>query len=83
MNYLEFDGPGSTLVFLHGGNVAGWMWGQQVPAFADHHVRVRKEVEGGTTRSSTEALAGEDRVVELSRMLSGTLHAGANSTTFW
>ena len=31
----------------------------QVAAFADHHVRVRKEVEGGTTRSSTEALAGE------------------------
>ena len=25
MNYLEFDGPGSTLVFLHGGNVAGWI----------------------------------------------------------
>lgn len=40
MKHLEFDGPGSTLVFLHGGNVAGWMWGQQVPAFADHHVLV-------------------------------------------
>ena len=49
----------------------------QVAAFADHHVRVRKEVEGGTTRSSTEALAGEDRVVELSRMLSGTPDSGA------
>ncbi|MDJ0336108.1 alpha/beta fold hydrolase [Salinibacterium sp. G-O1] len=33
-------GPAETLVFLHGGNVAGWMWGQQVPAFADYRVLV-------------------------------------------
>ena len=29
-----------TIVFLHGGNVAGWMWGAQVPAFDDFHVLV-------------------------------------------
>jgi pimeloyl-ACP methyl ester carboxylesterase len=41
MKHLEFntDRP-QTLVFLHGGNVAGWMWGQQVPAFADHRILV-------------------------------------------
>ncbi len=26
---------GEPLVFLHGGNVAGWMWGMQLPAFED------------------------------------------------
>jgi pimeloyl-ACP methyl ester carboxylesterase len=41
VNYLEFGrGNGQTIVFLHGGNVAGWMWGEQVPAFDDYHVLV-------------------------------------------
>ncbi|MCU1496932.1 MAG: recN [Acidimicrobiales bacterium] len=44
----------------------------QVAAFADHQVRVHKEVRNGTTVSSAVQLAGPDRVVELSRMLSGT-----------
>jgi pimeloyl-ACP methyl ester carboxylesterase len=29
------DPSGETVVFLHGGNVAGWMWGMQLPAFED------------------------------------------------
>jgi len=29
-----------TIIFLHGGNVAGWMWESQVPAFDDFHVIV-------------------------------------------
>jgi pimeloyl-ACP methyl ester carboxylesterase len=32
------DAP--TVLFLHGGNVAGWMWGPQLPAFADRHLLV-------------------------------------------
>ncbi|MDP3209203.1 MAG: alpha/beta hydrolase [Rhodoglobus sp.] len=40
MKHVEIEGAGETLVFLHGGNVAGWMWGEQVPAFADHHILV-------------------------------------------
>lgn len=41
MKYLEFGDPaGDTIVFLHGGNVAGWMWGEQLPVVADHHVLV-------------------------------------------
>jgi pimeloyl-ACP methyl ester carboxylesterase len=41
MKHLAFgaDRP-ETLVFLHGGNVAGWMWGEQLPAVTDHHVLV-------------------------------------------
>ena len=29
-----------TILFLHGGNVAGWMWGQQVRAFDDYRMLV-------------------------------------------
>ena len=37
MNVHEAGDPaGETLVFLHGGNVAGWMWGPQIPAFVDY-----------------------------------------------
>ena len=41
MKYEEFgSGDRETIMFLHGGNVAGWMWGAQVPAFDDFHVLV-------------------------------------------
>ncbi|MET4582309.1 pimeloyl-ACP methyl ester carboxylesterase [Conyzicola nivalis] len=41
MKHLEFNpDAGDTIVFLHGGNVAGWMWGEQIPAFDDHHLLV-------------------------------------------
>jgi len=43
----------------------------QVAAFADHQIGVAKAVSKGRTISSAELLAGEQRVVELSRMLSG------------
>jgi pimeloyl-ACP methyl ester carboxylesterase len=32
------DAP--TVLFLHGGNVAGWMWGPQLPAFPDRRLLV-------------------------------------------
>ncbi|MCB0972648.1 MAG: DNA repair protein RecN [Acidimicrobiales bacterium] len=44
----------------------------QVAAFADHQVTIRKETVGGVTIASATPLAEADRVVELSRMLSGT-----------
>jgi DNA repair protein RecN (Recombination protein N) len=44
----------------------------QVAAFADHQVHVRKDVRKGTTRASASPLDEAARVVELSRMLSGT-----------
>ncbi|QXC62029.1 DNA repair protein RecN [Aquihabitans sp. G128] len=44
----------------------------QVAAFADQQVHVRKAVRGGTTVAGAATLDGDDRVVELSRMLSGT-----------
>ncbi len=36
----DHTGAAETIVFLHGGNVAGWMWGRQVPAFPEYRVLV-------------------------------------------
>lgn len=43
----------------------------QVAAFADRHLVVEKTNDGSVTRSGVQALEGEDRVRELSRMLAG------------
>ncbi len=43
----------------------------QVAAFADHHFRVEKLVEGGRTRTCVSHLAGNERVKEMARMLGG------------
>ena len=41
MRHVELgDAQGMPLLFLHGGNVAGWMWGPQVGEFADFRVLV-------------------------------------------
>jgi len=44
----------------------------QVAAFADQQVHVHKQVSGGTTVATASPLGAAERVVELSRMLSGT-----------
>jgi len=43
----------------------------QVAAFADRQLVVRKEERGGRTLATVSPVDGEDRVVELARMLSG------------
>jgi DNA repair protein RecN (Recombination protein N) len=43
----------------------------QVAAFADHHLTVTKVMAGERTVARVAALDGNDRVIELSRMLSG------------
>ena len=43
----------------------------QVAAFADAHYRVEKRVEEGRTFSSLRLLEGEERVLEMARMLGG------------
>ncbi len=44
----------------------------QVAAFADHQLVVRKQSTGDRTVAEVRAALGPDRVVELSRMLSGS-----------
>lgn len=43
----------------------------QVAAYADHHFKVKKDAESGRTRTQVELLTGEERVLEVARMLSG------------
>lgn len=43
----------------------------QVAACADHHLVVRKQMQGTSTVSQVTLIAGEDRVAELARMLGG------------
>ena len=43
----------------------------QSAAYADRHLAVRKSVEGGRTRTTVEAVEGDARIDELSRMLGG------------
>ncbi|MEU4211298.1 DNA repair protein RecN [Streptomyces sp. NPDC026206] len=43
----------------------------QVAAFADRHLVVEKTHDGAVTRSGVQAMEGEERVRELSRMLAG------------
>ena len=49
----------------------------QVAAFADHQVAVAKAVRKGRTESSALPLADDQRVIELSRMLSGQPESAA------
>ena len=43
-----------------------------IAARADHHLRVMKNVRAGRTRVTAAALAGDERVEEVARMLGGT-----------
>ncbi len=43
----------------------------QVAAFADHQLVVRKDTAGDRTVAEVDEVKGPDRIVELSRMLSG------------
>ncbi|MDH2444944.1 DNA repair protein RecN [Amnibacterium sp. CER49] len=43
----------------------------QVAAFATNHLRVLKDADGGVTASTVEQLAGDARVAEMARLLSG------------
>lgn len=44
----------------------------QVASLAQHHFVVTKEVEGNRTRSTIQAIEGDERVEELARMLGGS-----------
>jgi DNA repair protein RecN (Recombination protein N) len=47
----------------------------QVAAFADHQVVISKESDAGGTDARVAAVAGDDRLEELSRMLAGMRHS--------
>ena len=49
----------------------------QVAAFADHHLRVTKSDSNGRSAAVVEEVGGDERVVELSRMLAGLPGSGS------
>ncbi len=51
----------------------------QVAAYADRHFAVSKAVAGGRTEARIRALAGEERVAELARMLGGRKTTAAST----
>lgn len=79
MKHLEFNPErDATIVFLHGGNVAGWMWGEQIPAFADHHLLVPDLPGFGASNAEPWVSMADaaDRVADLieSRAKGGVAH---------
>jgi pimeloyl-ACP methyl ester carboxylesterase len=79
VRHLEFNtDAGDTIVFLHGGNVAGWMWGEQVPAFDDRHLLVPDLPGFGASNDEPWASMADaaDRVAGLiqTRAKGGTAH---------
>lgn len=73
MRVLEFDGGRETIVFLHGGNVAGWMWGQQVPSFGDYRVIVPDLPGFGESRGE-EWVSIADTADRVAEILDGPTH---------
>jgi pimeloyl-ACP methyl ester carboxylesterase len=70
VRHLEFgDDSAPPIVLLHGGNVAGWMWGEQVPALGDFHVLVPDLPGFGASNDERwpSMPAAADRVAELVR----------------
>lgn len=62
LSELARDGGPQVLVVTHL---------PQVAAFADHHLKVTKSDAGGRTRAEVQSITGDERVLELSRMLAG------------
>lgn len=71
MKFLEFTPQqDETLVFLHGGNVAGWMWGEQVPAFGDYRILV-PDLPGFGESNDLEWVSTDDAADRVAAMLDG------------
>jgi DNA repair protein RecN (Recombination protein N) len=66
------DAVGRRLAALAGGGqVLVVTHSPQVAALGAHHYRVLKSTDGATTRSDVVPVGGEDRVIEIARMLAG------------
>jgi len=66
-------GSTETIVFLHGGNVAGWMWGQQVPAFPEYRILV-PDLPGFGASNLVEWRSIEETADELASLLPDAAH---------
>lgn len=69
---------GASIVFLHGGNTASWMWRGQVQGLPDRHI-LTPDLPGYGTRAATDwpglaAVADDVAATIRSRAIEGTAH---------
>ena len=79
MKFIEVDDGGEqTVVLVHGGNVAGWMWGQQLAALKEFHLLVPDLPGFGASNDESWVSQSDaaDRLAELiaDRARGGTAH---------
>lgn len=78
--YYESSGPDTakTIVFLHGGGIAGWMWREQVKAFQpEYHCLVPDMPEQGkNTANGTGPYTTEDVADRIADLIRSQAHAG-------
>ena len=65
----------ATIVFLHSSNTAGWMWGPQQPAFADHHLLV-PDLPGFGENNDLEWVSVADSADRIAKLIGARAHGG-------
>lgn len=76
MKHREFGTTSEqTIVFLHGGNVAGWMWGEQAPAFGDYHLLI-PDLPGFGDSNADSWVSISDAADEVAAMITDHAHDG-------
>lgn len=73
MKYLEYGTGPEQILWLHGGNVAGWMWGPQVPEFADY-LSIVPDLPGFGASNDEEWVSIAATADELARLLTEPAH---------
>lgn len=73
MKYLTIGDGTERIVWLHGGNVAGWMWGHQVPAFADY-TSIVPDLPGFGASNNERWVSLADTADRVSELLEGPAH---------
>ena len=77
MKFLELNEDGDhTIVLVHGGNVAGWMWGEQIPALTDFHVLV-PDLPGFGASNDEPWISQADSADRLAELIAAKARGGA------
>jgi len=78
--YFESSGPsgGNSIVFLHGGGLAGWMWREQVKAFqGEYYVLVPDLPEQGhNTNNNSGPYTTESAANKIAAFINNQAHGG-------
>jgi pimeloyl-ACP methyl ester carboxylesterase len=77
MKTLEFNADREqTIVLVHGGNVAGWMWGEQIAALRDFHLLV-PDLPGFGGSNDELWVSQADAADRLAELIADKAHGGA------